>query len=47
MNKKTEKVINLIVNLGWDYERMTTSGQKTYDKICNLLNIQEPTEGEE
>jgi hypothetical protein len=25
--------------LGWDYERMSSSGQETYDKLCELLQI--------
>lgn len=31
---------DLIEDLGWDYERMSSSGQETYDKLCELLDIQ-------
>lgn len=33
------EIINLVADLGWDYERMSSSGQETYDKLCDLLNI--------
>ena len=41
MNKKTQEVKELIALLGFDYDRMSSSGQETYDKICDLLNIGE------
>tara|TARA_B100000073_G_scaffold347387_1_gene361546 strand:- start:2701 stop:2844 length:144 start_codon:yes stop_codon:yes gene_type:complete len=47
MNEKTKKIINLIANLDFEYDRMSKKGQKTYDEICNLLNIQELPEGKE
>jgi hypothetical protein len=31
---------DLIADLGWDYDRMSSSGQETYDKLCELLDIQ-------
>jgi len=31
---------DLIIDLGWDYDRMSTSGQQVYDKLCELLEIQ-------
>jgi len=31
---------DLIEDLGWEYDRMSSSGQETYDKLCELLNIQ-------
>jgi len=30
---------DLIEDLGWDYDRMSSSGQETYDKLCELLEI--------
>lgn len=24
--------------LGFDYDRMSTSGQETYDRICSIIN---------
>lgn len=32
---------DLIEELGWDYERMSSSGQETYDKLCKLLGLSE------
>jgi hypothetical protein len=31
---------DLIEDLGWEYDRMSSSGQETYDKLCELLDIQ-------
>ena len=33
-----QKLSELIGDLGFDYERMSQSGQRTYDEICGLLN---------
>ncbi len=44
MNEKTKRIIELIADLDFEYDRMSSSGQKTYDTICELLNIQEPLE---
>jgi len=32
-----EKLVPLIADLGWDYDRMSSSGQETYDKIEKKL----------
>jgi len=32
------KLIKLIEDLGWDYQRMSTSGQQTYDEILETLD---------
>ena len=32
------KLLDLIDELGWDYQRMSLSGREIYDKICHLLN---------
>lgn len=49
MNKNAEKLIskigekeyiiiaNLVDDLGWDYQSMTTSGRETYKKLCLKL----------
>lgn len=49
MNKNAEKLISkigekeytiiadLVDDLGWDYQSMTTSGRKTYKKLCLKL----------
>ena len=40
MKKTTEKkLVKLITDLGWDYDRLSSSGQETLDKIFKLLNI--------
>ena len=31
---------DLVMDLGWDYQRMSQSGQETYEKLCELLNIE-------
>lgn len=31
---------DLIIDLGWDYDRMSSSGQATYERLCELLEIQ-------
>ena len=38
-NKNGNKFIDLLGDLGWDYQCMTTSGRETYDEICHLLNM--------
>ena len=31
------KLLQLIDDMGWDYDRFSSSGQETYDKICVIL----------
>jgi len=31
------KLLQLIDDMGWDYDRFSSSGQETYDKICTIL----------
>ena len=31
------KLLELIDDMGWDYDRFSSSGQETYDKICTIL----------
>lgn len=31
---------DLVQDLGWDYDRMSSSGKETYDKLCEILEIQ-------
>lgn len=33
------KLIELITDLGWDYQSMTTSGRETYDEIMRGLGL--------
>ena len=37
INKAGGELIDLIDELGWDYQCMTCGGRETYDKICHLL----------
>lgn len=37
---KLEKIQNLVNDLGWDYDRMSSSGQETYDKLCKVLGLE-------
>ena len=30
-------LLKLIDDMGWDYDRFSSSGQETYDKICTIL----------
>jgi len=39
MNK--EKLITLIEDLYWEYDRMSSSGKETLDEISNLLDMKE------
>ena len=39
---KKDQVLILVADLGWDYYRMSSSGQQTYDKLCKLLGIEVP-----
>jgi len=38
-NTTEKKLVKLITDLGWDYDRLSSSGQETLDKIFKLLNI--------
>ena len=38
-SKELREVLELIEDLGWDYDRMSSSGQDTYDQICLKLCI--------
>ena len=38
-SKELREVLELIDDLGWDYDRMSSSGQETYDQICLKLGI--------
>ena len=38
-DKVIEKLDGLILELGWDYDRMSESGKQTYTEICSLMAI--------
>lgn len=33
-----KKLIQLLEDMGWDYDRFSESGKKTYDEICDILS---------
>ena len=35
-----EKLYELVTDLFWEYDRMTSSGQQTLDKLADLLEIE-------
>ena len=39
VNELGDKLISLLTDLGWEYQRMGRSGRETYDEICHLLNL--------
>ena len=43
-NKNGKKFVDLLSDLGWDYQCMTTSGRETYDEIMQMLGVIEPDE---
>ena len=38
------QVTKLIVDLCWEYDRMSSSGQETLDKLCKVLGIETESE---
>ena len=44
INKYGGELLDLIGDLGWDYQCMTSSGRETYDEIMQMLGIIEPDE---
>ena len=41
------QVTKLIVDLCWEYDRMSSSGQETLDKLCKVLGIETEAEMDE
>ena len=44
VDKNGVKFVDLLSDLGWDYQCMTSSGRETYDKLMQMLGIIEPDE---
>ena len=40
------RLLELIDLMGWDYDRFSSSGQETYDKICVILGTVEEDKNE-
>ncbi len=36
-----KELLDLIDDLGWDYDRMSGSGKRTYSKIISLLDMED------
>ena len=41
------QVTKLVVDLCWEYDRMSSSGQETLDKLCKVLGIETEAEMDE
>ena len=44
---KLKRLLELIDDLNWDYDRMSSSGQETLDKLCKVLGIETEKEIDE
>jgi len=44
VDKNGDMFVDLLSDLGWDYQSMTSSGRETYDKLMQMLGIIEPDE---
>tara|TARA_B100001778_G_C18357596_1_gene524875 strand:- start:202 stop:378 length:177 start_codon:yes stop_codon:yes gene_type:complete len=42
--KNNEKLMQLVVDLYWDFERLSTSGQESLEKLAKMVGV--PTEEE-
>ena len=47
MSLNKSQVTKLVVDLCWEYDRMSSSGQETLDKLCKVLGIQTEAEMDE
>ena len=43
---KVEKVQELLDDLGWEYDRMTSSGQETLDKLFKIFGMMTTAEAD-
>ena len=43
-NKNGKKFVDLLSDLGWDYQCMSSSGRDTYDEIMQMLGVIAPDE---
>jgi len=37
VNDILKEIINMVDDLGWEHQRMSTSGQETYEKLYDYL----------
>ena len=47
MSLNKSQVTKLVVDLCWEYDRMSSSGQETLDKLCKVLDIETESEIDE
>ena len=40
MSLNKSQVTKLVVDLCWEYDRMSSSGQETLDKLCKVLGME-------
>ena len=45
-DEQGHKLLSLINDMGWDFDRFSSSGQETYDKICTIIGTVEEDENE-
>ena len=44
MSLTKSQVTKLVVDLCWEYDRMSSCGQETLDKLCKVLGIETEAE---
>ena len=47
MSLTKSQITKLVVDLCWEYDRMSSSGQETLDKLCKVLGIETEAEMDE
>lgn len=45
-HKMYKKIQDIIVDLGWEAQRMSSSGQESYNKLCDIFNIESENNNE-
>ena len=41
LNLKLEVIKSELMDLGWEYQRMSSSGQETYNELCKQFGLPE------
>ena len=44
VNDMGDKLLSIITDLGWDYQRMSCSGRETYDEMMQMIGVIEEDE---
>ena len=47
MSLTKSQITKLVVDLCWEYDRMSSSGQETLDKLCKVIGIETEAEMDE